>query len=112
FLLQLSLNYLNFRSMIETMSPVGSDGPGCLRPELCPLSRVCVGRAVRIKELTSPPEVSCRLRELGFCEEQQVILLSGQPNVICQVCNTRLGLSAKLASSIWVEVLPVSLRAA
>ncbi len=46
-----------------------------------------------------------RLRELGFCEEQRIKLLSQQTNLICLVCNVRLGISAELAESIWVEPL-------
>jgi hypothetical protein len=45
------------------------------------------------------------LRELGFCEEQQVRLVSKHVNVICQVCNARLGLSHELAEAILVEPL-------
>ncbi len=59
--------------------------------------------AVRIKQLAATPDVNDRLRELGFCEDQQVRLLSQQTNVICQVCNVRLGISAQLADSILVE---------
>lgn len=44
-----------------------------------------------------------RLREMGFCEEQKVTLLSRQSNLICQVCNSRLGISAQLAEGIIVE---------
>ena len=40
---------------------------------------------------------------MGFCEEQDVRLVSTQVNVICQVCNARLGLSSQLAGLIWVE---------
>jgi len=82
----------------------GSDCKG--DPFLCPLSRVVAGAAVRIKQLTAPPEVTHRLRELGFCEEQRIKLLSRHPNLICLVCNTRLGLSPQLAESIMVETLP------
>jgi Fe2+ transport system protein FeoA len=46
-----------------------------------------------------------RLREMGFCEEQKVTLLSRQSNLICQVCNARLGISAQLAEGIMVETL-------
>lgn len=70
---------------------------------LCPLSEVQAGDSVRIKQLSASPEVSSRLRELGFCEEQRVKLLSRNPNLICQVCNARLGLSSQLADLIWVE---------
>ena len=72
-------------------------------PYLCPLSRVVAGTAVRIKQLSAPPEVSKRLREMGFCEEQQVRLVSRQVNIICQVCNARLGISSQLADTILVE---------
>jgi Fe2+ transport system protein FeoA len=80
------------------------DGP-CPQPFLCPLSHVNTGVAVRIKQLSAPPEVTHRLRELGFCEEQKIKLLSRQANLICQVCNARLGISARLAEQILVEPL-------
>ena len=67
------------------------------------MSRVKAGVAVRIKQLCAAPEVQNRLRELGFCEEQCIKLLSQHHNVICLVCNVRLGSSAKLADAIWVE---------
>ena len=70
---------------------------------LCTLSEVQAGDSVRIKQLSASPEVSSRLREMGFCEEQRVKLLSRNPNLICQVCNARLGLSSQLADLIWVE---------
>ncbi len=70
---------------------------------LCQLSDVQAGDSVRIKQLSASPEMSKRLRELGFCEEQRVKLLSRNPNLICQVCNARLGLSSQLADLIWVE---------
>ena len=79
---------------------------GCRQPELCPLSRVSAGTAVRIKHLSAPPEISIRLREMGFCEEQQIKLLSRQANLICLVCNARLGISTQLADIIMVEPLP------
>jgi len=75
------------------------------QPFVCPLSQMRVGSACRIKQLSASPEVARRLREMGFCEEQQIKLLSQQDNVICQVCNVRLGISARLADSIWVEPL-------
>jgi Fe2+ transport system protein FeoA len=67
---------------------------------------VRAGTAVRIKQLSAPPEVLRRLRELGICEEQQIRLLSQEANIICQVCNVRLALSSQLAEKIWVEPLP------
>lgn len=70
---------------------------------LCQLSDVPAGTSVLIKQLTASPEVSTRLREMGFCEEQRIKLLSRNPNIICQVCNARLGLSTQLGHLIWVE---------
>ena len=82
---------------------------GCSQePFLCPLSRVIAGTAVRIKRLSAPAEVTHRLREMGFCEERQIRLLTCHPNLICLVCNARLGLSAELADIIFVEPLPAS----
>lgn len=84
------------------LSPV--DGK-CPQPGLCPLSQVRAGTCVRIKQLTATPEVTTRLREMGFCEEQRIRLLSQHQNIICQVCNVRLGISPRLAASILVEPL-------
>lgn len=89
------------------MSDPHSDCPEteCRQPFMCPLSQVRAGTAVRIKQLSAPPELTNRLREMGFCEEQKIKLLSQQANVICQVCNVRLGISAQLAERIIVEPL-------
>lgn len=73
------------------------------RCEICPLSRVKAGVSVRIKQLCAVPEVQNRLRELGFCEDQIIRLLTSQTNFICQVCNTRLAISEQLARIIMVE---------
>ena len=78
----------------------------CGQPELCPLNEVKAGTAVRIKQLPASPEVSHRLREMGFGEEQHVRVVSQEANVICQVCHARLGLSQQLAETILVETLP------
>lgn len=78
----------------------------CAGPSVCPLSRVEPGVLVCIKQLATAPELSARLRELGFCEEQRIKLLSRDSSYICQVCNARLGISEKLAESILVEAVP------
>jgi Fe2+ transport system protein FeoA len=83
----------------------GEGDEHCPQPFLCPLSRVNTGVAVRIKQLSTPPEVTHRLREMGFCEEQKIKLLSRHTNLICQVCNARLGISSRLAEKILVEPL-------
>jgi Fe2+ transport system protein FeoA len=84
--------------------PGDEDGP-CPQPFLCPLSHVNTGVAVRIKQLSATPELTHRLREMGFCEEQKIKLLSRHSNLICQVCNARLGISSRLADKILVEPL-------
>ena len=73
--------------------------------ELCPLSRVKAGVAVRIKQLCASPDLQHRLRELGLCEDQIIKLLTSHTNFICQVCNARLAISAQLAQLILVEPL-------
>ena len=76
------------------------------RCELCPLSRVKAGVAVRIKQLCAAPEIQNRLREIGLGEEQIIRLLTSQTNFICLVCNARLAISEQLAQLILVE--PIS----
>ena len=83
----------------------------CAGTSLCPLSSVAAGEVVCIKHLTAAPEVTHRLRELGFCEEQQIRILAKDSNLICQVCNARLGISQKLADGILVETVPPELVA-
>jgi Fe2+ transport system protein FeoA len=85
------------------------------RCELCPLTRVKAGVAVRIKRLCASPELQSRLRELGLGEDQIIKLLTSQSNFICQVCNARLAISEQLAQLIMVEplrpaVIPISVR--
>jgi len=63
-----------------------------------------LGRFVRIHEIQSHPDVRVRLHEMGFCENAVIRCLNkGDGNVICEVCNTRLGLNSLLASSILVS---------
>ena len=73
------------------------------RSFICPLSKMRVGTDCRIKQLCASPEIAHRLREMGFCEEQRIKLLSQHSNVICQVCNARLGISAELAEPLRAE---------
>ena len=98
--------------MSNEKQPVGPLEAQCACPELCPLNKVEAGCSVRIKRLDASPEVSHRLREMGFCEDQQVRLVRQDASVICQVCNVRLGLSSELAGRILVEPLKPSKRAA
>lgn len=89
-----------------------ADEHGCPQPSVCPLSRVIAGTAVRIKRVSASPEMAHRLRELGLCEDQDIKLLSRQPNLICLVCNARLAISSQLADQIFVEPLPSPARGA
>ena len=75
----------------------------CAGPDVCPLSRVQEGATVCIKQLSTSPEMTDRLREMGFFEEQKIKLVARESSFICQVCNARLGLSSQLADLIWVE---------
>ena len=77
--------------------------------EVCPLSTIRAGVAVRIKQICAAPELQNRLRELGFCEDQIIKLLTSQTNFICQICNARLAISEQIAGLILVE--PVRQRA-
>lgn len=90
---------MNWADAIETVSRDES------RCEICPLSLVQAGVAVRIKQLCAAPEMQNRLRELGFCEDQVIKLLTSRNNIICQVCNARLAISEQLARIIMVEPL-------
>jgi len=72
---------------------------------VCPLTQVPPGTVCRVKQVLASPEMTLRLREMGFCEQQKIKLLAQQRTLICQVCNARLGLSERLAEAILVEPL-------
>jgi Fe2+ transport system protein FeoA len=86
--------------MKSEKSPIHQSNDSC---QLCPLNRVQAGIAVRIKQLCASPELAGRLREIGFCEDQVVRLVTSRNNIICLVCNARLALSEQLAQRILVE---------
>jgi len=75
----------------------------CHGSPFCPLNKVRAGMAVRIKQLPAALEVRRRLREMGFCEESVIKLLTSQANFICLVRNARLAISEQLARTIMVE---------
>ena len=82
----------------------------CSHADTCPLSHVEAGTVVCIKHLNATPDVSNRLREMGLGEEQHIRLVSHATNIICQVCNARLGISKKLAEQIMVQPMAGSRR--
>ena len=68
------------------------------------LAHIPSGKTVRIQQLTSQPETCQRLRELGFCENATVrCVTNGSMQLICEVCNTRVGLNHSIADSIIVS---------
>ncbi|MGA7161145.1 MAG: FeoA domain-containing protein [Bacteroidota bacterium] len=67
------------------------------------LNEIPAGRLVRIHRLQSQPDICFRLREMGFCENAIVrLVVNGEGNLICEVCNTRIGLNHALADDIIV----------
>lgn len=81
-------------------------GDGADETFVCPLTHVPPGTVCRVKQVLASPELTLRLREMGFCEQQKIKLLAQEQTLICQVCNARLGLSERLAKTILVEPLP------
>ena len=75
----------------------------CPASELCPLNSVPEGTFVRIKQLAGSEDINDRLREMGFCEDREIRLISQSANLLCQVCNARLGLNPRIAETIMVE---------
>lgn len=88
--------------MSESCPVPNCEPASCRTPQLCPLNRVRAGETVVVKQLNGSPEINQRLREMGFGEEQKVRVITLQTNLLCQVCNSRLGLSARLAELILV----------
>jgi Fe2+ transport system protein FeoA len=82
---------------------VGAEALASCANAFCPLNQVKAGVAVRIKQLCASPALAGRLREIGFCEDQVIRLLTAHSNIICLVCNARLALSPQVAQSILVE---------
>jgi Fe2+ transport system protein FeoA len=67
------------------------------------LSDVPDGTTVRIYLLSSRPDLSLRLRELGFYEDQPLRMISSRRGrVICEILNTRIGIDGPLAGEILV----------
>jgi len=64
-----------------------------------------IGMRVRIRQLRhSHPEMSSRLRDLGFYEDAVVCcILKGNGNMICEIQNSRIGLDNNLARTIVVS---------
>jgi ferrous iron transport protein A len=69
-----------------------------------PLTEVTLGKRFRIAHLQSHPETCARLREMGFCENAVIRCVNkGNGTIICEICNTRIGLNQLVASTIIVS---------
>jgi len=68
------------------------------------LTDVPIGSRAQIRHINSRPEDCLRLRELGFCENAVIRCINkGSGNIICEVCNTRVGINLMVANSIFVS---------
>lgn len=78
----------------------------CPKSELQPLSlgNAPKGRPLKVFRLDGQPALCNRLREMGFCEDAEVRVISNTGVYICQVCGSKVGLSRQLAESIQVEL--------
>jgi ferrous iron transport protein A len=75
------------------------------RPQRMRLTELPNGAAGRVCELSGQPETCQRLREMGVGETSIIERVSGQGTLLCQVCNTRIALSAGAAQHIVVELI-------
>jgi ferrous iron transport protein A len=67
------------------------------------LADIPSGTTVTVSHLDSHPDTCNRLREIGFCENATIRCVSnGSSQLICEVCNTRVGLSYTTANAIVV----------
>jgi Fe2+ transport system protein FeoA len=63
-----------------------------------------LGKSVRISRLRSRPDMSVRLREMGFCEDAVVrCVMKSHGNIICEILNTRIAMNGRLAGDILVS---------
>ncbi|MEK7262921.1 MAG: FeoA family protein [Bacteroidota bacterium] len=68
------------------------------------LAEIPAGEEVFIAELNSQPEMCNRLREMGFCEDALIKCVDNNGSMlICQVCNSRIGINQTLARQISVS---------
>lgn len=67
------------------------------------LAQTPAGTTVKVTQLNSHPETCNRLRELGFCENTLIrCVTNGSTQLICEVCNTRVGMNRSIAQTIFV----------
>lgn len=67
----------------------------------CPLTQIEIGEKCRLKEILASPDVETRLKEMGFCKNVEIQVIT--KDFICRVCQSRFGLCPELAGRIIVE---------
>jgi len=75
-------------------------------PGIVPLPDIPKGTIARVHRIDGEHVACQRLREMGFCEEAEVKVLTNEGPIICQICGSRVGLSRQVASA--VHVSPIS----
>jgi len=70
------------------------------------LDRLEPGHCGTVREVRGDGEMSDRLRVMGICEGRKVMLVCGGDPLILRVLGTRIGISARLAAGVRVEVCP------
>lgn len=81
----------------------GSHTPGANTVSLLDIPK---GRKVRVYSLDAESVACQRLREMGFCEEAEVKVLTNNGSMVCQVCGSKVGLSKQVANAVRVEAVP------
>lgn len=74
-------------------NPVSTTRLSQLAPRVCAV----------VRRIDSDGEDIARLKTLGICAGRQVELVKTGDPMIVRVFNSRLGMSATLASNVWVE---------
>ena len=94
---------------MNSLKPTECDRRDESRCELCPLSRVKAGVAVRIRQLCAAPELQNRLRELGLGEDQIIKLpgLQRAPGHQPAVGATDPGRAGPTGSNLTGDVVPL-----
>jgi Fe2+ transport system protein FeoA len=94
-------------SLIPVVSNAFDDSEGAAplahTAPLRTLASIRPGSFAVVRKLTAAPDINQRLREMGFREDQRIKVIALHSSLLCQVCNSRFGLSAGLADLILVE---------
>ncbi len=75
---------------------------------ILPLTTTKEGETVRVSCLNCRSEDTCRLQKLGCVEGVSGVVISNKKNVIFQVGECRLAITAPLAKNILVEPITIT----